>query len=86
MKEHKIHFDPYAAMEPDEPIDKYPCGVMAPEEPLVTSIWDNVTCLSCLKNRELIQGAFDESEKEIVRQMGAMADFMNKEAQDETRV
>lgn len=76
----KTHFEPYATTEPDEPIEKYPCGTIAPSDYATTThVWASVDCLRCLKNKERLQKSFEETEKAIVCQMGDMANFFEKE-------
>lgn len=71
----KTHFQPYHDEYGD--IEVMPCGTKAyfdiPSD--TTSNWKHVTCKRCLGQKEKIQKSFEENEKEIVRQMGDMANF-----------
>lgn len=76
----KTHFDPYTA--PDEcPDEKAWCGTILGDECDVTGNWKEVTCKRCLKSKDKMQKAFEHNESMIVKQMGDMADFFEKERQ-----
>lgn len=72
----KTHFDPYRN---DEFYDgPSPCGTIVGENYSSSANWNYVTCKRCLKKRKIMQISFDSTEKEIIRQMGDMAEFFEK--------
>lgn len=71
----RIHFDPYNDGDPSETA---PCGTHIGDEYDGTSQWSKVTCKRCLKNKKRLQASVEAIEKEIIRQMGDMADFIRK--------
>lgn len=71
----KTHFDPHTCE--DEYADKYPCGTTPSwEEYKATGDWDKVTCKLCLKSKDKLDSERLSIEKEIVNQMGDMAEKM----------
>lgn len=81
-----VHFDPYFNSDCHDAPEKSSCGTIGfwdgdSDEDCYqsTNVWDKVTCKKCLKQKERLQKGFESDEKEIVKQMGEMADFMSKE-------
>lgn len=75
------HFYPYQQHEHDDPIENVSCGVWLGENPSLARNWDSVTCGRCLRSRARIEAQYAAEEEEIVRQMGAWAEFMKQEQQ-----
>ena len=67
----KVHYLPYAEDESEYGA----CGTLIPEDGHLTEWWHRVTCKKCLNNRAKIEQVFAMQEKDIVDQMGAMAEF-----------
>lgn len=72
-----IHFDP-CAIEENEAPEKTPCGVMVPEYDYAPSTsFRDVTCKRCIRMKNRLTKEFDESEQDIVNQMGQMVDYFS---------
>ncbi len=58
--------------------DKTICGCVGEEvlENYTTDNWKDVTCKKCLKLKDKVIKAHEEDEKECIKQMGEMADFL----------
>jgi hypothetical protein len=70
----KTHYEPY----PDEYGINPACGMWDFENTETTRNWDLVDCKRCLNQRERIERSVQDTEKEIVRQMGEFVDFNSK--------
>lgn len=73
----KTHYYPYGFYEDEE---RAPCGTWFGDESSVSVDWKRVTCGHCKRRKSRIIGAIADTEKDIVDQMGDMADFMAKQA------
>jgi hypothetical protein len=77
----KTHFDPYSETSDPEEFsapEVAPCGSIVGDEYLSTSQWIHVDCKRCLSKKESMQKGFDATEAIIVKQVGDMADFMER--------
>lgn len=75
-----IHFDGYtnpADLE-DVPEGLTDCGVNIPKNYYFSSNWDKVSCKRCLRQKNNILKSYKINEDAIVKEMGDMADFFNK--------
>ena len=72
------HFYPFSGDSGD--LEQAPCGTWVGEASNYTGSWEWVTCGRCLRSKKRITTVVDADEKEIVRQMGDMADFMSRES------
>lgn len=70
----KTHYDPY----PCEFVVTPACGTPETENTEVSIFWQDVDCSRCIARKTEIEKSVDITEKEIVRQMGEMAEFNKK--------
>lgn len=76
----ETHFDPYFDDESLDYDSKTPCGVVyAEHDAYGTSAWSEVSCKRCLKTKSKLQLIHDTIEKQIVDQMGDMANFIKSQ-------
>lgn len=74
-----IHFDPYFDRE-DVSESFTMCGVVySYEDADATLNWSSVTCKRCLRQRKRITEIVNNTESTIIKQMGDMADFFEKQ-------
>lgn len=69
----KTHYYPFGF--PDD-VEQAPCGTWFGEASDVSGSWENVTCGNCKRSKKRIMGVIAADEKEIVKQMGGMVEFM----------
>ena len=85
----KTHFDPYFNDEFHDAPEKTSCGTVGfwdgdcdENRYQTTSVWDNVTCKKCLKQKNKLQKDFEYDEAQIVKQMGEFVDYCDNLTQD----
>jgi hypothetical protein len=71
----KTHFDPYT--DEDAP-DQALCGTLIGDEYDTTTLWEQVSCKRCLNAQGKIIRFVDETEHNIVKQMGRLANMYAK--------
>lgn len=69
----KTHYYPWGRYDDEE---HAPCGTWFGEDSNVSADWESVTCGHCKRRKRRIMGVVADEEKDIVNQMGDMADFM----------
>ncbi|KXS54675.1 MAG: hypothetical protein AWU57_936 [Marinobacter sp. T13-3] len=69
------HYNP--SHDNDE-VEQAACGTWVGETSDFTGDWRRVTCRKCLRGQDRIMGVAVETEKDIVEQMGSMADYFER--------
>lgn len=54
------------------------CNTKYVDDIEITEIWNHVTCKKCLAKKEKYKKWHEENEKEIIKQMGEMSEFVYK--------
>lgn len=72
------HYYPY--LNDAEDLDQFPCGSLVGESSNISASWNAVDCGRCLRSKKRLTIAVANDEKEIVKQMGEMADLMSRES------
>jgi hypothetical protein len=71
------HYYPYIGDL--EELEQAPCGTWLGENSEFTGEWGWVTCGRCIRSKERLIVAIEADEREIVKQMGEMAEFMERD-------
>lgn len=74
----KTHYFPWGFTDEEEP-EQAPCGTWLGGDSNLTSDWQRVDCVLCLKRKSRITKVYAAEEQAIVAQMGHMAAFMKAE-------